>query len=255
MNLLNNACDAVADVPAPAIRCSLSEFKADEQFRQKHSDLKQDEFACITVADNGHGIESEYIEKIFEPFFTTKEVGKRTGLGLAMIYGAIQSHGGIIEVESEVNTGTEFRLYLPLCMHAPETETNTEMTDLKGHGETILLVDDEESVRSTTSEVLTSMGYQVYEACDGEEALELFKTKSEEIDLIISDVIMPKMGGIDLLNHVHKLNETVPIILATGYDKGHVMELGLTADSCQMINKPFDFNTLSRVIQQLISHK
>ncbi|MES0371758.1 MAG: PAS domain S-box protein [Mariprofundaceae bacterium] len=252
MNLINNAVDAVADVPHPVIRCILTPFESDEAFRQRHPALLKERFACITVKDNGHGIPDEQLDKIFEPFFTTKDVGKGSGLGLAMLYGAIQTHGGVIEVESEAGSGTSFRVYFPLSDHKIETEIEEQMPGTEVHGETILLVDDEQDVRTTTSEVLTSMGYHVLEAVDGAEALDLFKSEMGRINIIITDVVMPRMSGTDLLNSVRLLDRKLPVILATGYDKSHLQGENIQDKSCRLINKPFDFDDLSRSIQLML---
>jgi len=252
MNLLNNAVDAVENTPQPAIRCSLTAFEATRAFRQKHPQLAGDHFVCICVKDNGSGIPGDRLDKIFEPFFTTKEVGKGTGLGLAMLYGAIQTHGGAVEVESKAGIGTAFRVYLPLSDSVSEPVAKKLIPDMNGHGETILLVDDEESLRSATSEVLKSMGYRVIEASNGDEALTAFKANRDQIDLIISDVIMPRMGGLELMTQVKKLDQTMPVMLITGYDRDHVMNKNLLREGCQLLNKPFNFDILSQTIQAMV---
>ena len=252
MNLLNNAVDAVAKTQEPRIRCNLNPIEAGHTLRQAHPEMTNKRYACITISDNGHGIPATEMDKIFEPFFTTKEVGKGSGLGLSMTYGAIHSHGGIVEVESEQGTGTVFRIYLPLCTDEPETAAPIPESDIQGHGETILLVDDEESIRSTTSEVLTSMGYRVIVACNGKEALDLFRGQREQIDLIISDVIMPILGGIDLLKSVRQSNTSLPFILVTGYDLDHVMDSAMQHKNYHLLHKPFNFEILSESIQTLI---
>lgn len=252
MNLMNNAVDAVADVPHPVIRCILAPFESDEAFKQRHPELQEERFACITVKDNGHGIPDGQLDKVFEPFFTTKDIGKGSGLGLAMLYGAVQTHGGVVEVESDMSSGTSFHVYFPLSDHQAEIEIEQQMPDTKVHGETILLVDDEQDVLSTTSEVLTSMGYHVLEAVDGAEALDLFKSEMGRINIIITDVVMPRMSGTELLNSVRLLDKKLPVILATGYDKSHLQGDNIQQKSCQVINKPFDFDDLSRSIQLML---
>ncbi|ATX79476.1 PAS domain S-box-containing protein [Mariprofundus aestuarium] len=262
MNLLSNAVDAVAGIPHPTIRCSLTPFEADQLFIENHPELKDRSFACISIKDNGYGMPSDVVDKIFEPFFTTKEVGKGTGLGLAMLYGAMQTHNGAIEVESEVNKGTDFRIYLPISNVERETKPDEQYPSNEiGRGRRILLVDDEESVRSTISEVLSSMGYHVIEAGNGKEALDLFKAQQNldlfkvpqnRIDLIISDVIMPVMGGPDLLGAARLLDDKVPVILVTGYDKDHVIDQEIKYERCQVLNKPVDFDQLSQSIQEMI---
>jgi len=255
MNLMNNAIDAVADVPDPAIRCSLTPFESDESFRQSHPEIQAERFACITVKDNGHGIADEQLGKIFEPFFTTKGVSEGSGLGLSMLYGAVQTHGGVVEVESEVDSGTSFHVYFPLCDDQLEPVAEKQSGQTEVHGETILLVDDEPDVRATTSEVLISMGYRVLKAADGEEALEVFKSNREQINIIITDVVMPRMGGIDLVNAIYQLNETLPIILITGYDNTHELDKICQRRNCQVINKPFDYDDLFKVVQLTLKSK
>jgi len=252
MNLLNNAADAVAGVPEPVIRCSLRPFRADSAFRVRHPGLAGDRFACISVRDNGCGIPREQLDNIFEPFFTTKEVGKGTGLGLAMLYGSIQTHGGVVEVESEPGRGAVFSIYLPLSMDEPESLPEQTSPGPAGHGETILLVDDDKDLRHTTSEVLMTMGYHVLTACDGEEALAVLNAGRDQIDLIISDVIMPRMGGVQLLKRIRQSDAALPVILITGYDKSHVLDGEIQDSCCRVLNKPFDFDLLSRTVQMLI---
>ncbi|MDQ6971279.1 MAG: ATP-binding protein, partial [Mariprofundaceae bacterium] len=174
LNLLNNARDAVLEKAKPTIGVHLSHFTADEEFRSRRSGVEQHEFAHLSVSDNGYGISKKHLEKIFEPFFTTKTVGEGTGLGLAMSYGAIQSHQGILEVESEKGAGSTFHIYLPLQQAEEEPVALLQKELMAGHGETILLVDDDSCVREALSEVLVSLGYTVLTASDGAIALQLF---------------------------------------------------------------------------------
>lgn len=248
MNLLNNAVDALAGTGEPMIRCALEPYKVTSEFRLRHPELKRSDFACISVEDNGHGIPGDLVDKVFEPFFTTKEVGKGTGLGLAMLYGAVQTHHGAVEINSRVGKGTTFRIYLPLTEEKNETapEAQGEPATIETGG-TILLVDDEEGVRDTISEVLVSMGYRVMEAENGEVALQLFKGNQGSVDLIISDVIMPRMGGIELFKAVRQIDEKMPLILITGYDRNHVLDKSI--QHAPVLNKPFNFDELARSIQ------
>ncbi|NWF39413.1 PAS domain S-box protein [Mariprofundus sp. NF] len=253
MNLLINASHAVSGTAQPQISCSLAHYVATDAFIDAHPDLHGLHFARLTVQDNGCGITKDHLDKVFEPFFTTKGVGEGTGLGLAMVYGAMQSHEGVIEIESEVGVGTAFHVYLPLKEkgESPEPETNSV---IEGQQETILLADDEADLRSTTAEVLSSLGYQVLEAGDGEQALEIFKTHQETIDLILTDIVMPKMGGVDLARSIRQLDLEVPIIFATGYDREHVLTAEDQIDNSEIIGKPFSFEELSQLIRnKLIS--
>lgn len=255
INLLNNARDAVADVSHPKIVCSLRRYVASDKFAKEHPDLAGEQYAHLSVSDNGYGITKDRLNKVFEPFFTTKESGKGTGLGLAMVYGAVKTHAGHVEVESEVGEGTTFHIYLPLNEKSTETEFEMEMVTAEGHGETVLLADDEESVRKVTSEVLKNMGYRVLEARDGEEAWLLFESNRDDISLIITDIVMPKLGGVDLANHVREQLHDIPIIFITGYDKEKSLRLKSGIDQSIVLMKPFSIEKLSQSIQILIEAK
>jgi len=252
LNLFNNARDAIAEASNPRIVCSLAPFRADEAFRRRHPALKQDAFACWSVADNGCGIPEEQLERIFEPFFTTKEVDKGTGLGLAMVFGTIKNHGGVIEVASTEGEGTVFRIYLPISAEAVTEAGESRPVRVKGKGETILLADDEDSVRSSTRSVLESLGYKVLEAVDGEAALKVFMDRREKIDLLMTDVVMPKLNGTDLLLQVRQSRGDLPAILVTGYDRGKMLGEHLELERCEAINKPFNFDELSVLLRRLL---
>jgi len=252
MNLLNNARDAVFYVSQPKISCALKSFVATADFVKAHPDIKDKNFAELIVGDNGQGIEAAHLEKVFEPFFTTKGVGEGTGLGLAMVYGAIKSHGGVIEVESKKGVGTTFHVYLPLTENV-EDLVQQEASDIsQGRGETILLVDDEEDMRITSGEVFRDLGYQVLTAGDGEEALQTFRDHRKDIRLIISDVVMPKMGGADLAKAIRQLDKKLPIIFATGYAKDQAMPAEEQVELSTIISKPFSYKKLSQLIRRLI---
>jgi len=252
MNLLNNAIDAVADVSHPAIHTSLTRFRVDDAFRQRHVNIIGDHFACLSVQDNGQGIEAEHLDKVFEPFFTTKDVGKGTGLGLSMLYGAVQTHAGVVEVKSEVGRGSTFSVYLPLCDMQLESISRQDQKTSRGQGETILLVDDQEDLRNSTAQVLEVLGYTVLQAETGVEAVTLFAEHRQQIALILSDVVMPKMGGVELLQNIRRTDAHMPFILTTGYDRQHVLGEKINGLNCTVLTKPFDFNMLSSVIHGLI---
>lgn len=255
MNLLNNARDAVADISQPAVHYQLEPFSADGLFKKMNPDIKAKEFACITIADNGHGIPQDLLDKIFDPFFTTKDVGKGTGLGLSMSYSVIQRHGGLIKVESEVDKGTTFRIYLPLKEQQPENIDMSKDEIIHGNGELILIVDDEENVRSTVGEVLSNIGYKILEASNGEEALISFKANRNKIDVIVTDLVMPIMSGLNFVREVRQLNENIPIIFTTAYDKEQALEDGgIHVDNCMVISKPFSFSELSQLLHETLTH-
>lgn len=255
INLSNNARDAVIDTKHPEIVWSLQKYVATDEFYSKHPEIRHGQFARISVRDNGYGIKETHIRAIFDPFFTTKEPGKGTGLGLAMVFGSVERHSGVVEVESSPGEGTTFHLYLPLTTSiesVSETESRPLQIPAPGKGETILLVDDEESLRQVTAQVLSKMGYNIIEAADGEEALKIFRERRNDIDLVLTDVIMPEMGGVELAREIHSLHHTMPIIFATGYDRDEVTQSNLQLDNSQVISKPFPYDTLGQLIVHLM---
>jgi len=254
MNLINNARDAMNGVHAPKIQITLSLFHPDKVFIQKQPiPTNGNDYAKLSITDNGNGIEEKYLQRIFEPFFTTKEQGKGTGLGLAMVFGVIQSHHGIIDVESTVNGGTRFDIYLPLKQKViSKFDLNRPAEVLHGNGETILIADDEKQVRDILSKLLTSLGYQVLLAEDGNKAVELFKTHQHDISLLILDVIMPDMGGIEAAAKIRILKPSVPVLYATGYDKNNVLAGALKESGNQLIGKPYSVLLLSRMIHEML---
>jgi len=253
LNLLNNARDAVEDVPDPRIELKLSRFLPDDNFIKNHVSLEGKIFAHLQISDNGCGIEKEDLIQVFEPFFTTKAVGKGTGLGLSMVYGAVQSHAGLVEVESQQGQGTTFHIYIPLIEkpHA-NVKCASVMESAEADGETILLADDEIHVRETTAEVLEAFGYRVLQAKDGIEAVEQFEAHQGEISLAILDVVMPHLGGAPLAKRLRKIDSKVPLIFVTGYDKEHVLSPGESMPHSEILTKPVDFDSLSHSIRHLL---
>jgi len=250
MNLLNNARDAVENTANPSITVKLEVFQADETFISTHPYFKVGSYAHLSVEDNGYGIAKHQIIHVFEPFFTTKEPGKGTGLGLAMVFGGIKRHKGFIEVESSKGEGSTFHVYIPLSEEKGEASTTSQkQEDNYGHGELILLADDEQHVRETTAEVLEALGYKVLLAKDGVEALALFKAHKNEITVALLDLIMPLCGGVLLAKRIRKINADIPIIFITGYDKEHMFATGEQIHNSDMLSKPVQFDALSHLIK------
>ena len=256
VNLINNARDAMEGVRLPCIHIGLHRFVADQSFTDAHPDTTSKEFAHIEISDNGCGIREEYLRHIFEPFFTTKEVGKGTGLGLSMAYGAVQSHDGILEVESQLGKGTTFHIWLPLT--GPESTTATtreaDTEAVRGEGETILLVDDEATVVETEKAILENLGYSVLTAGDGNEAVQAYQNNSN-IDLLLMDVVMPNMSGPEAARVIRSINPDVKIIFATGYDRYNTKLGKQNLQSEIIISKPFSIGQLSRLVRDVLEGK
>ncbi len=242
MNLVNNARDALHESSTPVISISVTK--------------SQTEQACISVSDNGHGIDDDHLNDIFEPFFTQKDVGKGTGLGLAMVKGTIESHGGIIDVESVIGQGTTFSFCLPLSEHHPDDIVgNAKKNDILaiGGGECILLVDDEPVVREVNRAILEELGYRVLEAADGLQAVAIFEADCAHIKLIVMDVVMPRMGGIKAADDIRKISAKVPIIFATGYDRSQVLgKSNQLLSHSKVMTKPFSASALNQSIIDLM---
>ncbi|WP_018293924.1 CHASE domain-containing protein [Mariprofundus ferrooxydans] len=252
VNLLNNARDAVQDRPDPRIEVKLESYSAAPAFLANHPELIARDYACISISDNGRGISPENIDHIFDPFFTTKGVGKGTGLGLSMAYGAVRQHNGVITVDSQPEQGSSFRIYLPLIEVSTATVDETTVGVSMGLGQTVLLVDDHQELLDTNRELLESLNYLVLTASDGEEAVGIYSARRNEIELVILDVVMPKMGGTEACKAIRKINPQARILFATGYDNAGMQQDETVAD-IPVINKPFSAAKLSTIIHRLLS--
>jgi len=252
MNLMNNARDALTDAQNPVIRVTLRNFVPDAVFVQTHPQAKQQPYAVLSVVDNGNGIAPNVLPHIFEPFYTTKQAGKGTGLGLAMIYGAMQTHHGFIDVKSRVGEGTCFSLYFPLSNEAAGTASQ-QMQPVNGQGEMLLLVDDDKDLLQSNSALLIHLGYRVMVAANGMEAVRLYREHGETIALVLMDVVMPVLGGVAAAERIRALNRKAAIIFVTGYDRDHELTCELMPEGQMMLNKPLDVVLLSRTIADTIA--
>jgi PAS domain S-box-containing protein len=219
----------------------------------KPFEVPQGNYVKVSVTDTGMGIEPDIIERIFEPFFTTKEVGKGTGLGLASAYGIIKNHNGIIRVYSEKNHGTTFNIYLPASNleEVDDIEISTEM--VKGN-EAILLVDDEESTIQVEKLMLRELGYQVIPALGGKEAVELYKEKMVDLDLVALDMIMPEMNGKDTYDALKRINPAVKVLLVSGYSQNKQIDELMDQGCNGFIQKPFDIVQLSQKLREVLEN-
>ncbi|MBW4670248.1 MAG: response regulator [Cyanomargarita calcarea GSE-NOS-MK-12-04C] len=245
MNLCVNARDAMPD--GGTLRITAENFLIDENYVRMNLDARVGSYIVITVADTGIGIPQEILDRIFEPFFTTKELGKGTGLGLSTVLGIVKSHGGFINVSSEVSRGSQFQVYLP-AQESRETIDREEVELPKGNGELILVVDDEDSIRDITKISLESHNYQAITACDGIEAIALYAEYRDKISLVLTDMAMPSMDGLTTIRTLKKINPAVKIIAVSGLastDKINAAnDIGIKA----FLSKPFTAKQLLQTI-------
>ncbi len=214
------------------------------------------DYVRVDVSDTGIGIAKEHMGKIFDPFFTTKAVGQGTGLGLATVYGIVKQTGGFITVDSEIGKGTTFRIYLPRASGeiAPQAETErAPARDITGQ-DTILLVEDEEAVRSFAARALKLRGYNVLEAPGGEEALELVRARTGVIDLLITDVVMPNMDGPTLVRAVKKLRPDISVIFMSGYAEEAFRRNDEKAEDLHFLPKPFGLKQLAAKVKDVLAN-
>jgi CheY-like chemotaxis protein len=214
MNLATNARDAMPNGGVLTIKTDT--FEMDEDFLRIHGYGRPGTYVRVIVSDTGAGMAEETRAKIFEPFFTTKEVGKGTGLGLAMAYGIIKQHNGYINVSSEPGKGATFKAYLPLIVHTPPPVAWTPRPFLMGGTETVLLAEDDGAVRGLMRTVLEGYGYRVIEAVDGEDGIRQFR-KNADVDLIVSDMVMPKMNGAEMYQEIKKARPDIKALFMSGY--------------------------------------
>lgn len=258
MNLINNARDACAHRDKPLIQVELDSGRAEAAFRQRHKDFIGYEYVRLTVRDNGSGIAPDQLDKIFEPFFTTKDVGKGTGLGMPVIQGLVESYHGCIEVQSTVDAGSCFQVYFP--RHAPNETAKVVVEQpigsaLQGYGEMVLVADDEPEVLKMVCGVLQMLGYRVLHACDGLAAVELFEVEQERIDMLLLDVMMPRLSGSAAALRMRQLRPDIPVLFYTGYNPDAMRDEMGELRNYQMIAKPIQVNELSRVVRSMLDHR
>ena len=251
LNLYLNAWHAMAD--GGDIYIQTENVHLSDEYC-KPFEVPQGNYVKVSVTDTGAGIDPDIIERIFEPFFTTKDVGKGTGLGLASAYGIIKNHNGIIRVFSEKNHGTTFNIYLPATdlQEVDDIENSTEM--VKGN-EAILLVDDEESTIQVEELMLRKLGYQVVPALSGQKAVELYKEKMVDLDLVALDMIMPEMNGKDTYEALKRINPEVKVLLVSGYSQNKQIDELMDQGCHGFIQKPFDIVQLSQKLREVLEER
>ena len=218
------------------------------------ADFPAGDFVKLAVADTGIGIGEETLEQIFEPFFTTKDVGKGTGLGLAMVYGIVKQSGGYIWVDSELGKGTCFTICLPRVRRTVVSDKNAADVPPPMGTETLLVVEDEEFIRAGMCEFLRSLGYTVFSASSGEDALSV-ASEHERVDLLITDVVMPKMSGRELSQMLASLRPDLKIIHMSGYTDDAVLRHGIHELGATFLQKPFSLGTLARRVRDTLNQE
>ncbi|MBT0654592.1 PocR ligand-binding domain-containing protein [Geomobilimonas luticola] len=253
INLATNARDAMPNGGSFTVTSGLAEL--DSSFVGVHKyNVPPGKYALLTVSDTGIGIKKEDLAHIFEPFFTTKEVGKGTGLGMAIIYGIVKQHNGFINVYSEVGQGTTFRIYLPIMESndKPATVNVKENILPMGGKETILLAEDDPAVRTLVSTILSSSGYEVILAEDGDEAIEKFKQHHDKINLLLIDMIMPKKNGRETVEEIQRIKPGVKVLFTSGYTADFIQRRGVSEEGIELLMKPVQPTILLRKLREIL---
>jgi PAS domain S-box-containing protein len=267
-NLLTNAWEAIGEEGGSVHLGVKTVFPAEIPLVHRYPldwQPQDDTYACLEVADTGCGITDGDIENLFDPFFSSKFTGR--GLGLSVVMGIVQAHGGAIAVESEPERGSTFRVFLPLSGEAAPRQDRDEARDdgdapigtisrleTAGNG-TVLLVEDEQTVRDMAADMLRHLGFSVIEAKDGIEAVDLFRRRRDEIRCVLCDLTMPHMDGWETLTAMRKLSPHIPVILASGYDRARVMAGDHPERPQVFLGKPYKFKQLGRAISQALANR
>jgi CheY-like chemotaxis protein len=272
LNLAVNARDAMPT--GGMLRIETDDVFLDSEYASSRTGVQPGRYVLLSVSDTGTGMDDETRARIFEPFFTTKGSGEGTGLGLATVYGIVQQSGGHIDVDSDLGRGTTFRIYLP----AAESEADVERAALpawtspmanqravlgesnprvsaRGAGETILLVEDGEALREVLQRVLEDFGYMVLVARDGEEALTVAGAHSARIDLLVTDVVMPQMGGRELAVELWNRRPETRVLFMSGYTEDSILQQGLRKPTVGFIGKPFRPEALARKVREMLDRE
>jgi two-component system cell cycle sensor histidine kinase/response regulator CckA len=251
MNLVVNSKDAMPN--GGKITILTANETLDDDLQRECSYIQPGPYVMLSIEDNGHGMDKETQSRIFEPFFTTKEKGKGTGLGLSTVYGIIKQSGGYVLAQSEVGRGTTFRIYLPRVEESAENASVTRASQpATGGSETVLLVEDEESVRQLVRETLEAKGYKVLEADHGAAALQIASDYHGPIDMLITDVVMPGMSGRELSEQLSASDPDMKILYLSGYHEDAVVHQGVLEPGTSFLQKPFTLQALARKVREVL---
>ena len=248
-NLATNARDAMPK--GGRITIETSSATLDDTYAKTHMGVHPGEYVMIAVSDTGHGMDVETRRRIFEPFFTTKEKGKGTGLGLATVYGIVKQAGGDIWVYSELGKGTTFKLYFPKVAE-PASDLHGDRVAAPQGAETILVVEDEQGVRELTTKMLKRLGYNVLAAGSGAEALEIARSHTGHIALMVTDVVMPNMSGAQLAAELRHSQPDIKVVFISGYTENAISQHGVLDEGVQFLAKPFSRESLARKLREVL---
>lgn len=249
LNLVVNACDAM---PKGGVLELETANMVIEDVMASQAGVQPGNFVRLSISDTGMGMDAATQAHIFEPFFTTKPVGKGTGLGLATVYGIVKQSGGFIEVDSKPGRGTTFRIYLPATRLAASRETKTAEQEQPHAGATVLVVEDSEPLRELVFETLESMGYTALVAKDGNQAIRLCRQFAGKIDLLLSDVIMPKMNGPEVMKRIKDFRPDIAVLFMSGYTKDMILRHGVSNSDVSFIQKPFSSSELMHKVREAL---
>lgn len=257
MNLVINARDAVNELPnrrlPKKISIETSTIEIDAAYAKQHLDCTPGHYLLISVKDNGIGMDENQKSKIFEPFFSTKESSKGTGLGLSTVFGIVKQNGGFINVSTESRQGSTIRIFWPLTDEPEKTEEIKTAEEVSGAGhENILIVEDDPEVRDFAASALKKLGYQVYVAANGKDALELVREVKVVIDLMVTDLVMPEMNGKELAVLMTKIFPAIKVIFTSGYTDNSINQNGMLEVGVNFLKKPYSLKALSECIQKLL---
>jgi CheY-like chemotaxis protein len=251
MNLVLNACDAIEKAGTVSVSLSYVGIDADDSWRPDH--LKPGSYARLEVQDTGCGMDAETLSRVFEPFFTTKEIGKGTGLGLATVYGIVRQFGGHIDIDSSPGNGARVLVYFPRTEGDERRSVLMDPDAVAGGNATVLLVDDESGIRKIMATQLRKQGYEVIEAADGEEALTAGTAEGVRVDLLITDIVMPRLGGPAVATALIKVFPEMKIVLMSGYSESMNTELDHLLPDAEFLEKPLRMSELAETAERLLA--
>ncbi len=249
LNLATNARDAMPE--GGTLHLRLGAMYIDQAFVGRRGWGRVGDYAALTVSDTGSGMDSEVLTRLFEPFFTTKPPGQGSGLGMSMVYGLMKQHGGFVDVASTPGAGTSVTLYFPAAAETPTADRPAPVRVARGNGGNILLVEDEPELRRAAQRLLESQGYRVLVAADGEQGLAMARAHHEELDLVVSDVVMPRMGGPALYVALARERINLPFLFTSGYTAREVRDRTPLPAGVTVLHKPWDVEELTAAVCDL----